>query len=150
MIQSLIDDYRIVRELGSGGMGTVYEAVHVKLGRRVAIKVVRPDQARDPEIELRFLNEARALARVAHPGIVQIYTFGVLSDGASYLVMEFLQGESLAQRWQRLGQTSDLIRELRLIQQVADVLVVLHRHGVVHRVLRQAPKTSINRELVKT
>lgn len=136
MILTQIDDYRIVRELGSGGMGTVYEAVHVNLSRRVAIKVVRPDQARDPEIELRFLKEARALARVAHPSIVQIYTFGVLPDGTSYLVMEFLDGESLAQRWQRAERKRDLLTELRLLHQVADVLAVLHRHGVIHRDLK--------------
>jgi serine/threonine protein kinase len=69
MIPTQLDDYRIVRELGSGGMGTVYEAVHIKLSRRVAIKLMRPEHARDPEVETRFLNEARALTRVAHPSI---------------------------------------------------------------------------------
>lgn len=133
MVPKRIEGYRIVRELGSGGMGTVFEAVHVELSRRVAIKLVRPEHARDPEIEARFLNEARALARVAHPSIVQIYTFGVLEDGASYLIMEYLEGESLAQRWQRLRAGADLLPELRLIHQVASVLAILHRYGVVHR-----------------
>jgi tRNA A-37 threonylcarbamoyl transferase component Bud32 len=131
-----IVDYRIVREIASGGMGTVYEAVHVKLGRKVAIKVVHPERARDPEVELRFLNEARALARVSHPSIVQIFTFGVLADGASYLVMELLEGETLAQRWQRLGGALDWLTELRLLHQIADLLAVLHRFGVIHRDLK--------------
>jgi tRNA A-37 threonylcarbamoyl transferase component Bud32 len=131
-----IVDYRIVREIASGGMGTVYEAVHVKLGRKVAIKVVHPERARDPEVELRFLNEARALARVSHPSIVQIFTFGVLADGASYLVMELLEGETLAQRWQRLGGALDWLTELRLLHQIADLLAILHRFGVIHRDLK--------------
>lgn len=131
-----IVDYRIVREIASGGMGTVYEAVHVNLGRKVAIKVVHPERARDPEVELRFLNEARALARVSHPSIVQIFTFGVLADGASYLVMELLEGETLAQRWQRVGGALDWLTELRLLHQIADLLAVLHRFGVIHRDLK--------------
>ena len=131
-----IVDYRIVRELASGGMGTVYEAVHVKLGRKVAIKVVHPERARDPEVELRFLNEARALARVSHPSIVQIFNFGVLADGASYLVMELLDGETLAQRWRRLGGALDWLTELRLLHQIADLLAILHRFGVIHRDLK--------------
>jgi serine/threonine protein kinase len=136
MLPTQIDDYRIVRELGKGGMGTVYEAEEITLSRRVAIKVVRPEYARDPEVEMRFVNEARALARIEHPSIVRIYKFGVLADGTSYLAMEFLDGESLAQRWRQAGRPTDPFQALHLMQQIADVLAMLHSHGVVHRDLK--------------
>lgn len=138
MVSLTIPDYRILRKVGSGAMGTVYEAVHIKLGRRVAIKVVSPDRARDPELEVRFVNEARALARVRHPSIVLIFEFGVLPDGAAYLVMEFLQGENLELRWQKRQRTATPRSELQLIQQLAHALALLHRHGVVHRDLKPA------------
>lgn len=136
MMQLQIPDYRIIRELGSGAMGTVYEAVHTRLGRSAAIKVVRPEHARDPELESRFINEARALARVRHPSIVLVFEFGVLPNGTAYLAMEFLRGESLGDRWRKRRRDADITPELRLLQQIAHALALLHRHGVVHRDLK--------------
>lgn len=138
MIPLQIPDYRIVRKLGSGAMGTVYEAEHLKLARRVAIKVVRPEHARAPELEARFVNEARALARVRHPSIVLIFEFGVLPDGTAYLVMEYLPGESLEARWQRRQRTATPLTELRLVHQLTQALALLHSKGVVHRDLKPA------------
>ncbi len=138
MISLQIPDYRIVRKLGSGAMGTVYEAEHLKLARRVAIKVVRPEHARDPALEARFVNEARALARVRHPSIVLIFEFGVLPDGTAYLVMEYLQGENLEARWQKQQRTATPLTELPLVHQLAQALALLHSRGVVHRDLKPA------------
>ena len=79
-------------------MGTVFECVHEVIQRRVAIKVLHPEAGRNAETVNRFLNEARAVNRVEHPGLVQITDFGKLPDGVGYLVMEYLQGQTLAGR----------------------------------------------------
>src|ERR1043166_9907552 len=92
MIGSTIGAYRVVRMLGQGGMGTVYVAEHVLLGRRVALKVLLPAYSLDPEIVRRFFNEARAVTSISDPGIVQIFDFGLHGDGSAYIVMELLQG----------------------------------------------------------
>ena len=93
-----IGPYRTVRMLGKGGMGWVCEAVHEAISRRVAIKVLHAHFAGDPEYANRFFNEARAVNLIEHPSLVQVSDFGRLPDGSGYLVMELLQGESLADR----------------------------------------------------
>jgi len=130
-----IDEYRVLRPLGEGGMGAVYEAEHKGTGRRAAIKLIHAELAHDPAIEQRFVKEAMALSRVAHPGVVKILGFGFLQDGSSYLAMEFLQGRSLAHYWHETPNL-DLLDELRRFYQLADVLAVLHSVGVIHRDLK--------------
>ncbi len=94
----IVGSYRIVRQLGEGAMGTVFEAVHETIERRVAIKILKPELSRVPEVAIRFVNEARAVNRVEHPGIVQISDYGRLPDDTAYIVMEYLRGETLEQR----------------------------------------------------
>lgn len=130
-----IGPYRIVRKLGEGGMGVVFEAVHQTIERQVAIKVLRAPYAQDPRITQRFVNEARAVNLIKHPGLVQISDFGQLEDGSPYIVMELLRGETLGQRLQRLNGQLQLGQVLHTIWQVGSALVAAHEVGIVHRVL---------------
>src|SRR5690349_19307479 len=102
MNHTQIGPYRIIRQLGAGGMGAVFEAVHESIERRVAIKVLHSEFTKNPELMTRFFNEARAVNRVEHAGLVEISDYGQLSNGTAYLVMEFLKGESLGSRLRRL------------------------------------------------
>ncbi len=128
--------YRIVQLLGEGGMGAVYEAVHESIERRVAIKVLRPELAKDPAIATRLFNEARAVNIVDHPAIVQISDYGQLPDGTAYLVMELLHGETLARRLKRLAGSLPLVDTLRISRQIAAALIAAHAKGIVHRDLK--------------
>ena len=132
----VIGPYRIIGQIGEGGMGTVYEAVHQTIERRVAIKILKSELATDSEIVARFFNEARAVNRIAHPSLVQISDYGQTPEGTVYLVMEFLEGETLQQRLVRLekqGQRLRLSALLHTIWQVAQALAAAHDKGVVHR-----------------
>lgn len=128
--------YRVVRRLGEGGMGAVFEAVHEAIERRVAIKVLHPEYARNAEFIARFFNEARAVNRVAHPGLVQVSDYGQQPDGTSYIVMEFLEGESLARRMDRLGGKLPTPETIHLGWQLADSLSAAHEKGIIHRDLK--------------
>src|SRR5664279_2822290 len=90
MVGQTVGNYRITSLLGEGGMGAVYLAEHPGLGRRVAVKVLLPELAKDQDMVARFFNEARAANAIRHPGIVEVLDFGTLSSGASYIVMEML------------------------------------------------------------
>jgi serine/threonine protein kinase len=98
-----LGSYRVIRRIGVGGMGAVYEAEHEAIGRHAAIKVLHARYAQDAALVARFFNEAKATNRVDHPGLVQIYDFGRLPDGTAYLVMELLRRETLGARLRRLG-----------------------------------------------
>jgi serine/threonine protein kinase len=126
----------VVREvLGQGGMGTVYLAEHAVIGKKVAIKVLKRDLAGHDNLVARFINEARANAVVGHPGIVDVYDVGTLPSGVPYLVMEYLQGESLAQRIARLGQVP--VREAAtIVWETASAVGAAHAKGIVHRDLK--------------
>ena len=114
-------------------MGAVFESVHESIERRVAIKVLHPEFARLPEFTGRFFNEARAVNRVAHPGLVQISDYGQLPDGMAYIVMEFLQGESLSHRMRQSGGSLPLADVLNIGWQLADSLTAAHKKQIVHR-----------------
>ena len=131
-----IGAYRIVRLLGQGGMGAVYEARQEPLDRRVALKTLHADYARSEESVQRFFNEAKVLSRLEHPSIVQVSDFGRSDDGTAFLVMEFLRGQSMAHRLNELaarGERMNTIVVLQLAWQMADVLAVAHAEGIVHR-----------------
>lgn len=131
-----IGPYRVLRQLGAGGMGAVFEAVHQNIGRRVAIKVLHPQFTHHPEFTARFFNEARAVNLVEHPGIVQISDYGQLPSGAAYLVMEFLKGESLAKRIRQTATPFPLAEVLQIAWQLADSLAAAHAKKIVHRDLK--------------
>lgn len=131
--------YRIVRLIGEGGMGAVYEARQETLDRRVALKTLQPDSARNKETVARFFNEAKVLSRLEHPCIVQVSDFGKTDDGILYLVMEFLRGEPLSGRLRKLAEANQRLPVLTALQiawQVADALAVAHTQGIVHRDLK--------------
>ena len=98
MIGTQIGAYRIVEQIGEGGMGAVFRAEHVMLGRAAAVKVLHREYGARPEIVARFFNEARAATQISDPGIVQIFDFGHHTDGSAYIVMELLDGEPLDRR----------------------------------------------------
>jgi serine/threonine protein kinase len=133
---TVIGPYRIIRKLGQGGMGAVYEALHQSLGRHVAIKVLHPEVARNEEFAIRFANEARASNIVDHPDVVQITDHGQLPDGIPYIVMEYLKGESLGHRIEHLGGPMNPSEVAFLALQMSDVLAVAHARGIIHRDLK--------------
>jgi serine/threonine protein kinase len=135
-IPERIGPYRIVRKLGEGGMGAVFEAINETIERRVAIKVLHPEFARMPEFTGRFFNEARAVNRVDHPGLVQISDYGQLPDGMAYIVMEFLKGESLSHRLRQSGGALSLAEVLNIGWQLADSLTTAHKKHIIHRDLK--------------
>jgi serine/threonine protein kinase len=135
MADRKIGPYRVVGKLGQGGMGEVFEAVHEAIERKVALKVLHPEFARNREFIARFFNEARAVNRVDHPALVQISDYGQLPDGTAYIVMELLRGESLGRRLKRSGARLSIYEALSIAQQVAAALAATHEKGIVHRVL---------------
>ena len=131
-----IDGYRLVRELGAGGMGTVYLADDVTLGRRVAIKVITARLSADETVRARFLREARAMATVEHPHLVRIYSFGTQGDFV-YLVMEYVQGETLRDLLRRAGPLP-IAETVRIAREVAEALEAAWERGIVHRDIKPA------------
>ncbi|RKH51117.1 serine/threonine protein kinase [Corallococcus sp. AB049A] len=126
--------FRVVRELGRGGMGTVFLAEHTLIQKRVAIKVLHAHLAQAPELVARFLSEARTLTLVQHENVVTLYDLDS-RDGRPYLVMEYLEGDSLA-NFARGPMAPALVVEL--MTQVCDALGAAHAHGIVHRDLKPA------------
>src|SRR5215470_2396024 len=116
-------------------MGTVFLAEHVLIGRRAAIKVLRPERTAKRGAVDRFFNEARATTAIADPGIVQVFDFGVTADHVAYIVMELLEGEQLKRRLRRLGVLSPA-DALRITRQTAGSLGAAHAAGIVHRDLK--------------
>jgi tRNA A-37 threonylcarbamoyl transferase component Bud32 len=127
--------YRVVRRMGSGASGVIYEAVRMSDGVPIAIKLLRAAAAQDAVASDRLRREAEALGLAWHPNVVEVLDHGHLADGTSYLVMELLLGESLATRLKSQGKLSS--REvLPIAAQVCEALIAIHAAGVVHRDLK--------------
>jgi serine/threonine protein kinase len=136
LVGQLLDErYRVLQLLGSGGMGEVYLAEHVGLGRQDALKVLRSDFVGDGEFVVRFRREARAINRLNHDNIVSVHDFGRLSDGRYYVAMEFIAGDRLDSVLSREGMLP-APRAVSILLQLADAVHHAHTHGVVHRDLK--------------
>jgi serine/threonine-protein kinase len=127
--------YEIVRLIGRGGMGSVWEGRHASLGTRVAVKFIDPEYARSKDAQSRFVNEARAVATIQSKHAIQIFDHGVTDDGRPYIVMELLLGEPLDKRLERVGRMS-LQETARMIVQVCRALQRAHDAGIIHRDLK--------------
>jgi tRNA A-37 threonylcarbamoyl transferase component Bud32 len=130
-----IGNYKIVRVLGEGGMGTVYLAEHPMIGKRVAVKMLRPDLGTDPGLVSRFFQEAKAVNDIRHPNIVDISDFGHTDDGIVYFVMELMEGRSLRDKLSASGPMP-IDEVVTCVRQVVDALAAAHRVGIIHRDLK--------------
>jgi serine/threonine-protein kinase len=127
--------YRIVRPIGKGGMGEVYEAHHVQLDERVAVKMLLGALATSHEFKVRLLREAQATARIKNEHVVSVFDVGELPDGAPYIVMEYLEGEDLG-NYDRGKNTRPVHETVDYVMQACEALAEAHVKGIVHRDLK--------------
>jgi serine/threonine protein kinase len=138
MIGEVFGNYRIIAKLGEGGMGAVYLAEHPSIGRKVAVKMIRPAFSNDAETLRRFVREARSTATLRHPALVEIMDYGVHEKtGGAYIIMEYLEGESLDARLEREGRLEPG-RAAHIARQIALGMAAAHRAGIIHRDLKPA------------
>ncbi len=130
-----LGEYQVLSRVGEGGMGIVFEAIHPMIGKHVAIKILRPEYAGDPEQVERLLEEARAVNAIHHRGIIDIYGFGQLPDGQHYMVMEFLDGFALDKLIRDRAPLSPA-EVLQILSEVFSALDAAHGAGVIHRDLK--------------
>jgi serine/threonine protein kinase len=135
VIGTTVGSYRITQKISIGGMGTVYKAEHTLIGKHAAVKVLHPELRANREVVDRFFNEAKATTRIKHPGIVEVFDFGYLPSGDGYIVMEFLEGMSLAKRVKTRGQI-DEGEAAMILRGVCSALAAAHEKKIVHRDLK--------------
>jgi serine/threonine protein kinase/Flp pilus assembly protein TadD len=136
LVGSIIADrYHILKRLGAGGMGRIYLAEHVKMGRRCAIKVLHPSMAADAEAIARFNREAANASRIDHPNVAAIYDFGETSDGLLYIAMQLIEGQTLGDILKTSGALTPW-RTTDIIRQAAEGLYAAHAMGIIHRDLK--------------
>ncbi|MBO6935579.1 MAG: serine/threonine protein kinase [Deltaproteobacteria bacterium] len=133
--RTIDDRYRILDRLGEGGMGTIYIAEHLTLGKRVALKTVHPEFAGDGAVAERFAREATATAKLDHPHVASAIDYGLLPEGGAYLVMQLVLGHSLHEEMDRHGAIA-WPRACAIASQIADALAAAHGKGIVHRDLK--------------
>jgi serine/threonine protein kinase len=133
---SVVGSYRLVREIGRGGMGSVFEARHVVLPRRAAIKVMHAELKKQPGMATRVVQEAAILEDIRHPGVVRVFECALLPDHRPWIAMELVEGETLASRLVHRGGTLPAYEVVALLAEITDVLAAVHARGVVHRDLK--------------
>jgi serine/threonine-protein kinase len=134
---ALSPSFVLIRRLGAGGMGIVYLARDPMLKRLVAVKLMSPERAADPDARARFEREAEAVAAISHPNVVAVYSVGELPSGIPYLVMQYVEGQSMAERIESEGPL-DLNTAKQILGHVASALDAAHRKGIVHRDIKAA------------
>src|SRR5262245_39972039 len=127
--------YRVLRKIGEGGMGTVYAAEHVEIGKIVAIKILHPHYSTEQELVERFRREARAASRIGHPNIIDVMDFGTTDDGCAYFIMEHLDGIDLADVLSH-ERRLDANRACQITIQICRALAAAHAAGAIHRDLK--------------
>src|SRR5690348_6191291 len=127
----IAERYHVLKLLGAGGMGRVYLAEHVKMGRQCAIKVLHPAMAGDMDAIGRFNREAANASRIDHPHVAAIYDFGETPDGLLYLAMQYIEGQTLTHMLHSAGALPPL-RVCEIIRQAAEGLHAAHAMGIVH------------------
>src|SRR5262245_38942702 len=127
--------FRIEGEIGKGGMGRVYRATHLGLHRSVAVKIIKPEYAADPDVADRFMREARTMARLRHPRAAMIFDAGNLPDGRHFIIMEYVEGITLSEALSRDGRFS-AERAVGIAVQICEVLEEAHQLGIIHRDLK--------------
>jgi eukaryotic-like serine/threonine-protein kinase len=138
LVGQTLHNHRILDKLGAGGMGEVFLAEHTRLGRKAAVKMIHAPLSANSDAVARLFGEARATASLRHPGIVEVYDCDVHSDGRAYLVMEHLEGETLAERLRRGPLAPDYALVATAGAQIAAALAAAHAGGIVHRDLKPA------------
>ena len=133
--QVIAERYHVLEKLGEGGMGQVYLAEHLRMGRKSAVKVMNPALSRDADAISRFNREASNASRISHPNVAAIYDFGETSEGLIYLAMEYIDGEPLTKLIERQGALLPA-RAAAIVRQVGDALAAAHDLGIVHRDLK--------------
>ncbi|NJK90049.1 MAG: serine/threonine protein kinase, partial [Myxococcales bacterium] len=133
--RTVLDRYRLIRRIGAGGMGSVYEAEQLSVGRSVAVKLLRTEVGSDPVLRDRFRREAEITGRLRHPHTVSLIDYGETPEGTAIIVMELLTGKSLDGLLHERGALS-LAEALRIGEQVASSLSDAHQRGLVHRDLK--------------
>ncbi len=132
-LQAKLPQFEILRLLGRGGMGAVYEGRQISLDRAVALKILPPELgADDAQFVERFQNEARAMAKLNHPGIVNVHDFGESADGLLYIVMEFVEGTDIAQMISKQG-CMPAVQAVPMIIKICEALHYAHERGIIHR-----------------
>jgi eukaryotic-like serine/threonine-protein kinase len=144
--------YKVIKQLGEGGMGAVYLAEHAAIEKKVALKVLHPEYATKGDIVTRFQQEAISASRIKHPNVLEVFDFGQLDDGSFFLAMEFLEGNDLADEIQKT-RVLDGERGLRYALQICRALAAAHEKGVVHRDMKPEnvflQRTSDGEDIVK-
>ena len=132
---SVVGSYRIVKTIGRGGMGSVFEAIHTVLRRRAAIKVMHGELRKQPGMATRMVQEAAILDDIRHPGIVRVYECNLLPDHRPFIAVELVEGDTLANRLSRCSKLPP-IDVATLLSQLCDCLAAVHARGIVHRDLK--------------
>ncbi len=153
MVGSIVADrYHILKKLGEGGMGQVYLAEHVKMGRKSALKVMHPGMVKDVDAISRFNREAANASKISHPNVAAVYDFGETADGVIFLAMEFVDGPPLTKIIEQAGALAPK-RAAKIVQQTGEALAVAHDMGIVHRDLKpdniMVAKTRDGEDMVK-